>query len=257
MRRERNSGEPTLNTSGPGSSILTSTQSAFLRAFFEIEARALRDETALVKRRTTCEGFLLAGGTALAGFYLYHRYSDDIDLFTFDESVFQEGKGFVEEALAQLGLVLERRESSGPYVKFTVSGDPVRVHPLEKVELVLDSPPRFSDMNTVDSVRIMGLLDLTIAKLSALGREEVKDFIDLYFIAKDQGVDVLSLLPLVKQKDMGLTEGVLAQDALKVLKLREVAAYLSSYMIKEVDWDDLTQFYKDLAGRIFDLFPSR
>jgi predicted nucleotidyltransferase component of viral defense system len=49
--------------------VLTPLQRDFLSAFFA---------------RSIAEPFFLTGGTALAAFYLHHRYSEDLDLFTLD-----------------------------------------------------------------------------------------------------------------------------------------------------------------------------
>jgi len=53
--------------------VLNSSQDAFLRAF---------------ARSSLQSNFHLTGGTALAAFYLQHRYSEDLDFFTGDEAVF-------------------------------------------------------------------------------------------------------------------------------------------------------------------------
>jgi len=37
--------------------------------------------SALSKESTVVDNFYLSGGTALAEFYLYHRYSEDLDFF--------------------------------------------------------------------------------------------------------------------------------------------------------------------------------
>jgi predicted nucleotidyltransferase component of viral defense system len=54
-------------------SLLLPHQRAFLNLFFTGEV---------------AQQFFLTGGTALAEFYLRHRHSEDIDLFTLDESAF-------------------------------------------------------------------------------------------------------------------------------------------------------------------------
>src|SRR3989338_2392782 len=51
---------------------LTRLQSKFLQAFFQTYLK---------------KDFFLSGGTALSAFYLQHRVSDDIDLFTVSQSV--------------------------------------------------------------------------------------------------------------------------------------------------------------------------
>ena len=55
----------------PPKGILTPLQQQFLQLFFG---------------EPGSDPFYLTGGTALAGYYMGHRYSDDIDLFTHDQS---------------------------------------------------------------------------------------------------------------------------------------------------------------------------
>lgn len=55
-------------------SLLTPSQKAFLTEFF---------------KQPVGQEFFLTGGTALAEYYLHHRYSEDIDLFTMDHGALQ------------------------------------------------------------------------------------------------------------------------------------------------------------------------
>lgn len=57
----------------PMTTVLTPLQNKFLGEFFELTS-----------------DFWLTGGTALSAFYLHHRYSEDLDLFTDKEDVFQK-----------------------------------------------------------------------------------------------------------------------------------------------------------------------
>src|SRR5687767_3419782 len=61
--------------SSPPSERLTPLQKAVLRAFFARE-----------------RGFHLTGGAALAGYYLGHRRTDDLDLFALDDAPFERGR---------------------------------------------------------------------------------------------------------------------------------------------------------------------
>jgi predicted nucleotidyltransferase component of viral defense system len=65
-------------------------QEAFLEAFFQAGAPS--------------ERFYLSGGTALSAYYLQHRYSDDLDLFTRDQDALSVGVPLVEQLVARLGL---------------------------------------------------------------------------------------------------------------------------------------------------------
>ena len=66
-------------------SRLTRFQWEVLKAFFERE-----------------RGFFLTGGGALVGFHLRHRWTDDLDLFTEDASVFERGPHALADTVAAL-----------------------------------------------------------------------------------------------------------------------------------------------------------
>src|ERR1700682_2481036 len=81
----------------PTSEILTPLQIALLDEFFSTSAG---------------QSFFLTGGTALAAYYLQHRLSKDIDLFTTDDEQFEIAREGMDELAAQLGCKLIRRASS-------------------------------------------------------------------------------------------------------------------------------------------------
>ena len=74
--------------------ILTPVQEEFLHAFFAGAAG---------------QQFFLTGGTALAEFYLHHRFSEDIDLFTLDEEAFQSIGPSLPVIAADLGTGFSER----------------------------------------------------------------------------------------------------------------------------------------------------
>jgi predicted nucleotidyltransferase component of viral defense system len=66
---------------------LTPLQAAFLTRFFATDSGQL---------------FFLTGGTALAAFYLHHRLSVDLDLFTLDDLALQETDVLIPQLAAEL-----------------------------------------------------------------------------------------------------------------------------------------------------------
>ena len=152
-------------------------------------------------------GMFLSGGTALGAFYLGHRRSADLDLFTregaeYDAHVRQfvrlvEGQGW--------GVVAG---AAGPgFRRFVVSGADETV----PVDLVHDTAERIAPPTiTPQGLVVDSLDDLAANKLGAiLGRAEVRDYVDLYFLAK-AGKDPLAALPAARRKDGGLDPAVLA-----------------------------------------------
>ena len=58
------------------------------------------------------QGFFLTGGGALAGFYLHHRETEDLDLFTVDETGFERGVPALADAVAALGASMVARQQA-------------------------------------------------------------------------------------------------------------------------------------------------
>jgi len=71
--------------------ILTTLQSKFLEKFFNLT-----------------QEFYLTGGTALSAFYLKHRNSIDLDLFTHEDAAFTKIDNFVTEVCAQINIPSQR-----------------------------------------------------------------------------------------------------------------------------------------------------
>lgn len=167
-----------------GKGLLLPTQQAFIAAF-----AGLPDQ----------ETFYLAGGTALAEYYLGHRLSFDLDFFTAEGSLVLPFSHQVE-ALGQVhdfSVTPVRRFAT--YVEFLVAG----LGETLKVELAQDTPFRFHPpVDTETGIRVNDLLDLELDKLLAYyGRAEPRDAVDLYFILQREPVE--RMLELSSQKDPG------------------------------------------------------
>ncbi len=147
---------------------------------------------------TDSQHFYLTGGTALAEFYMGHRRSFDLDLFT-----------------AEKGLILPFSRAVGDELKKKFSVDVVRrfetfaefevgkMAETIKVQLAYDSPFRFK--KPVDSnlgVSVNDYKDLIVDKfLAFFGRVEPRDAVDLFFILKREGF--WELVKLAPKKDPG------------------------------------------------------
>ncbi|MDO8655531.1 MAG: nucleotidyl transferase AbiEii/AbiGii toxin family protein [bacterium] len=117
--------------------------------------------------------FGLVGGTAIA-LHLGHRESIDFDLFTFDE--FSNPK--IRRKISQVRIIDKvLRDETGQYtivisgVRFTFFQFPYKINFSETFD---------------DVVRLPDILTLAAMKAFALGsRAKWKDYVDLYFILKD------------------------------------------------------------------------
>src|SRR6059036_1225209 len=109
------------------SKVLTSLQERVLVALFE---NGLGDR-----------GYYLSGGTALAEYYLQHRYSDDLDFFTRDRESFKQATPRVREAALAARLEITDVVAMDYSVRYRLDGDVVREHQLQKVEFLYDPAP--------------------------------------------------------------------------------------------------------------------
>lgn len=196
--------------------ILNELQANFLKAFF-----------------TLAKSFYLTGGTALSAFYLQHRYSVDLDLFTRDIPAFQRAEGLVDEACTQLGISSHPVEITPFFKHFLVGppGNPLTLHFSKDVLFRVKPPSRFGDI-LVDSIE-----DIAANKIcAALGRTEIKDLIDLYFLDV-AGHSISAYFDLAQQKDGGL-----AYETLAFTLSQFDILTVPSFMIKPVTVDDLKQY---------------
>lgn len=169
--------------------LLTPPQSSFLSEFFQLT-----------------QNFYLTGGTALSAFYLQHRYSEDLDLFTASELFFQSAEGFVGRACTKLGWENHPVLITTFFKHFKVGSpeSPLTLHFSSEVPFRVKPPNRFGEI-LVDSIE-----DITVNKIcAALGRTEIKDLVDLYFLDK-AGYTIADYFALARQKDGGLAHETLA-----------------------------------------------
>ncbi len=210
----------------PTNDILTPLQAKVLELFFATE----------VGRQ-----FFLTGGTALAAFYLHHRFSEDLDLFTVDDGVLELATAVLEAISRQVGGSLSKRliVTSLKQLSLEAEGEVVRI------DLVRDHKIQFGENQLFGNVIVDSLENVGASKLTAiLSRTESKDFVDLYFILQ-QGQDLDHLLSLAKQKDLGLTEFWVAN------MMRQIrGATRMPRMIKPLDLELLKKFYLDLADEL-------
>lgn len=138
------------------------------------------------------QSFYLTGGTALAAWYLFHRYSDDLDLFTNNQSL-ELVWPTVQRLLPALGLTVESRT---PHFIRLRHPEGLRVDIVHDVPWRLGIPVRHGPW-LVDSLE-----NITLNKVAAIqGRLDVKDYVDLYLLLKDDPPRILTWLSQAKQKD--------------------------------------------------------
>lgn len=122
---------------------------------------------------------VLAGGTALSGFYAGHRRSDDIDLFTKTEHSFKSAL-YAIESLKGLGAILVQQSHSKQYFRSLCNFE----NHLFTIDLVLDQNIfRIDSFQTIGSIQLSDLSSLFKMKAATLvSRCSEKDLYDLVWL---------------------------------------------------------------------------
>jgi hypothetical protein len=150
----------------------------------------------------------LGGGAALAGAYLAHRTTGDVDLFVHDAQEMRSLVSLLPDAAtdARIGVTLLR--DVGHLVRAQLDGregHTVEVDIVHEPVADIAAPPP-----PVEGIVIESLTDLRANKLTCiLSRSEPRDLVDLYFL--DQaGFPPERDLEIALRKDAGIDPGVLA-----------------------------------------------
>lgn len=206
------------------------------------------DQQKVLRLLTQKEGlrkmFYLTGGTALAGFYLYHRYSDDLDFFTDAQDFPQLAvEGFTQDIKKE--VLAEEIEYKRLYDRriffFKKGSEELKVeftqYPFKQINPSLDKNGCLVDsLEDISANKLMALID----------RIEVKDFVDLYFIFKKENVTLPKLLELVNKKfNYKIDPVTLGSEFSKVQALKEVPR-----MIEKISLEELKLFFSDLAKEL-------
>ena len=133
------------------------------------------------------ERLYLTGGTALAGFYLHHRVSDDLDLFSDTEIPLAAVESFMGNVPGTTVVAYQRLyerkifllDVAGAHLKMEFTRYPFpHTTPLDRIDvgLAIDPP-----------------IEIFVNKLQALAdRREPKDEVDVYFLLRTPGMPSLA-----------------------------------------------------------------
>lgn len=176
--------------------------------------------------------FYFTGGTALSEYYLHHRYSEDIDLFS--ETPFDTQ--FVFSAMSSLQKTYGfsyRSEHVATVYMFYIE---FPQKPMFKIDFNHYAYKRLEPGTLSDGLSIDSLLDIAVNKLlTVTQRNDVKDFVDVFFLEPKFGM--WDLIQGVKVKfHIEVEPWLLATDLLKVedfTALPKMIAPLSLITLKQ------------------------
>ncbi len=216
-----------------GKSILTTKQLNFLEL--------VSNDKQITKR------FYFTGGTALAEFYLQHRLSEDIDLFTEIEEVNQSViESFLKKISPKLSIVeIKKSQFLGLFSYTLIFKDGERL----KVDFNYYPFLRINKGKNFKNLEVDSLYDIAVNKVQTiLTRVRSRDFIDLYFIMKAFDYSLGQLIRDSKVKfDWHIDHVTLASQFIKVNELGDFPTMLVPFDRKAME-----KFFLDLAKSLED-----
>jgi predicted nucleotidyltransferase component of viral defense system len=217
--------------------VLTPLQERVLQALFEND---LADR-----------GYYLTGGTALAAFYLQHRYSEDLDFFTRKSGPLRNDFEACIGTLASLAFDVSSQSLGDDYLRLFIRAEGQGDNGL-KIEFARDVPARMAPPIVAGRIVVDSFEDIAVNKICAiLNRQpsEPKDFCDLFFILQESRYDLAYLLNRAREKEAAFDgeEGTLA-FAVNLLAVQEFV--FLPRMIKPISLERLCEYFVPLAEKL-------
>ncbi len=205
------------------SKALTPLKRDFLRRFAE------RNQT-----------FYLTGGSALGIFYLEHRLSYDLDFFTLDADAINWHllENQIIALASEISACCRTITASPEFHRFELTRGTER----EILDFVIERAPQVDrQKEKFGNVCVDTLREIMVNKICALvGRCEVKDLVDLYFLRK-RGLDVADHFATAQTKEGGLDPAMIS-FLLSQVKVDRVPDYL----LQPLDLADFNRFIRKL-----------
>lgn len=188
--------------------------------------------------------FYLTGGTVLSRHYLHHRYSDDLDFFLNTQPDFHEQ---VDKTISTLNNSFTRQLSvslkEDSFVRVFIMENDTQL----KIDFINDVPFHYGELiesklfSKTDNIE-----NILSNKISALSRDEPKDFADILFIARNFSFNWEKLITDAKQKDSWVNE----LDVSKQLHDFKITRFDSLKWIENIDSEKCASQLKQIAADV-------
>ncbi|OGM97240.1 MAG: hypothetical protein A2817_02475 [Candidatus Yanofskybacteria bacterium RIFCSPHIGHO2_01_FULL_39_8b] len=191
--------------------------------------------------------FYLTGGTALAGYYLYHRISDDLDFFSFNNfdsmsihAVAEELRKIIGADKARFSKLYDRNQ-----FYYMVGGEELKIeftkYPFKQLERA----------GNFKGVIIDSEYDIAVNKLITItDRFDPKDFVDLYFLLQKYPLEKLQ--EAVKIKFNTKLDPITVGSSLAKVKMIKALPK----MVKPLTIEELKEFFNLEARKLSPLVIS-
>ena len=166
-------------------------------------------------------GFYLTGGTALGRYFLNHRYSDGLDLFVNADEQFRAQCNLVIGELAERNIKYEVGVAAESFVRLML----IENDTLLKLDFVNDISFRYGTViDTAIFNRVDNWRNILSNKLCAISRMEVKDIVDILFIALEYEFNWEEIFKEAEQKDIWVNPLEIAKiiESFPKERLREI-----------------------------------
>jgi len=165
------------------------------------------------------EHFYLSGGTALAEYYLHHRYSEDLDFFSEDEVDPMAIQSFLKSISAKTGIKKVDFEQSFNRNLFHLHF----ADEIIKTEFTYYPFTQLETQKKIDGLKVDSLMDIAVDKTFTIYQKpRSRDFIDLYLIIKEKGLDFVDLRKNARAKfDTPVDPIQMAKQLLEVDQLED------------------------------------
>lgn len=188
----------------------------------------------VIKEPYLLKKYYLTGGTALSEFYLRHRLSKDIDLFSESEVHVSSIVKFVKKVSSKLKITKIREEQYlGLHTFFfQISG---------KEELKVDFNyypfPRIEKGQDWKGLAVDSLLDIAVNKIHTLYmKPRAREYVDIYFIVQKTKYSLDDLVKFAKIKfDWHIEPLQLARRFLEASSTRDYPKMVVSFNKKEIE----------------------
>ena len=210
--------------------ILTKEQEAFLDIVSE--------EHYLKKR------FYFTGGTPLAAFYLQHRLSEDIDLFSEQEIYLPSIRAFMGKVQKKLGATdVDYRNFLGLHSFQLIFPKNI----ILKIDFNYYPFPRIDIGKKYKQIDVDSPYDIAVNKVHTIAmRPRARDFIDIYFLIKEYKYNFHDLLLQAKAKfDWHI-------DAIQLGSRLHQASGAADYprMLKPINHNEWKEFFIEEARKL-------
>ncbi|MDP3792657.1 MAG: nucleotidyl transferase AbiEii/AbiGii toxin family protein [bacterium] len=195
------------------------------------------------KNKFISDNFYLTGGTALAEFYLQHRYSEDLDFFSETEIDVLPLNVFMSGLKKELNISkIDYQQNFNRNLFFLHFKDEIL-----KTEFTFFPFQRIESGPSHKGITIDSLFDIAVNKLFTIyQRTKARDYVDLYFICAEKGFTIVDLTKRARIKfDYHIDP---LQLGTQFLKAQEAKDY--PRMIKELDNQTWQSFFIEEAKKL-------